>query len=252
MKLKIPTWIDPPKSSSVAAGISYWFFAFLCIPFLILLILSGPDSSSQHAWIDIAYHGINFLAALVIFFPYLKESAFTLRFEWKKCLITAVICAVAVTAVKIAISLLSIFLDNWLLFALSDGMLITTEAELLLLPTTLAVEQPIWGTLCLVLLTPLTVSCLFYACIFAPICSNRPWLAYIVTIVTLFIPRLLLVFCFWSFKEQIIIYLVQLPVHMLACLAYHKTNTIWTPIAVHVISNLIFVIISVILVLFYY
>ncbi len=81
MKLKLPAMVDRPESRAVVGGLTYWLFAFLVFPFMVLLIVSGPDISSQYAWIDIAYHGINFLVTLVIFLPYLRESAFMARFD---------------------------------------------------------------------------------------------------------------------------------------------------------------------------
>ena len=35
------------------------------------------------------------------------------------------------------------------------------------------------------------------------------------------------------------IYLMQLPIHLLACWSYHKADTIWAPIATHAIVNLL-------------
>ena len=89
-------------------------------------------------------------------------------------------------------------------------------------------------------MTPLTVSCLLYGCVFAPMCVKKPWLAYVVTIVLALAQKLMIFACFHSYEEQIALFWLQLPMHLIACWSYQKTDTIWTPIAVHMIANLIF------------
>jgi hypothetical protein len=99
--------------------------------------------------------------------------------------------------------------------------------------------QPLIGTFCMALLTPFAISGMYYATAFAPICVNRPWLAYIMVAVYLLVPRLLYALNWWLLSEEIMLYLVQLPIHLIACWSYQKTDTIWAPICSLAIVNLV-------------
>lgn len=114
-----------------------------------------------------------------------------------------------------------------------------TEASALSLPAVILLKHPVIGMLCMVLLTPLTVSCLFYATVFAPVCANRPRLAYLAMALALMIPRIFNIWWLGNAGFEICTYLLQLPVHLLACWAYQKTDTIWAPIAAHALTNLL-------------
>jgi len=99
--------------------------------------------------------------------------------------------------------------------------------------------SPLIGLTCMVLLVPIAISCMYYAPCFAPICANRPWLAYLLMALYLLLPRLINAFSFWYLVEEIPLYLVQLPIHMIACWSYQKADTIWAPICSLAIVNLI-------------
>ena len=43
----------------------------------------------------------------------------------------------------------------------------------------------------------------------------------------------------WPPEEELALYLAQLPLHWIACAAYHKADTIWAPIIVHMTANLL-------------
>ena len=58
------------------------------------------------------------------------------------------------------------------------------------------------------------------------------------TALVLALPRLANALTFWVPEEEMILYFAQLPIHMLACWAYQKTDNIWTPIVLHAVVNL--------------
>ena len=87
--------------------------------------------------------------------------------------------------------------------------------------------------------SPVAVSCLFYATAFAPVGCRRPWLAYPVVALLIAFPRICNGMTCWNPTEELVLYLAQLPMHLLACWSYQKTDTVWAPIAVHAAANLI-------------
>lgn len=230
--------VNEPDIRVVCSGIPYWFFAYFLLPSLISLSAVGAVGLSHEDWVEIAYHLVNFIFVLIFFFPYLKESFLMVQLYPKDVFGTAAACAVVIVVLKLATWILCAVSGNAVFAEAAFGSLVTTEADLLYYSTALIGTQPIWGTLCLVFLVPFTITCLFYASVFAPICTTRPWLAYLLIAVLPVLPRLSLVFCLWPLQQEMAIYLLQLPIHLIACWSYQKTDTVWTPIATLVFSNL--------------
>ena len=204
-----PTMLDEPDPHTVGTGVAYWMFAFFLFPALIALpLLSGLGLSDDggEIWFELGYHVCNFLAVFLIFFKYLKDAFFAVWLQFKKILGIAAICAAMIAALKLAILVLSLVSGNALFTQVSFGSLLTTEADLMFFSTALVEGQPLWGTLCVLLLTPITTSCLYYGSIFAPVCTSRPWLAYLLVALTPVLIHLSLVFCMWSMPQQIAIY----------------------------------------------
>ena len=242
MKLQtlVPTMTDQPEKKAIANGITYWIAAFLALPFVMILFTA--DIYNRHDWViwfEIGYHALNFVATLVFFCGYLKESFFNVQLCFKSFISTVLICLVLVVFLKIAVFIAAAVtgMEFWASAAL--GSLLTSEMDLLYFSCDLPHFSPVYGTICLVFLAPVTTSCLYYACCFAPVCSTRRWGAYPVVALALLIPRLALALSVWTLSEELIIYALQLPVHLLLCWAYQKTDTIWAPITVIALSNLL-------------
>ena len=237
-----PMMLDEPDAYTVGTGLGYWLFAFLLLPALLSLpLLSGLGltDAGNEIWIELGYHAVNFVVIFLTFFTYLKDAFFALWLKPKKVFGTAAICALIIVLLKIVIFLLASFSGNQLFAEAAFGTLLTTEMDLMYFSTALMVEQPLYTMLFVVLLTPITTSCLFYGSVFAPVCTSRPKLAYVLAALTPAVAHLLIVFCMWPMSQQMAIYLIQIPVHLIACWSYQKTDTIWTPILTHMLSNLV-------------
>lgn len=239
MKKLFPMMLDAPETKSIVFSIPYWLFSFLILPDLLSLSTILTRGQPYEIWLEIGYHLLNFVLVLFFFFTYLRDSFIILQVHTKEVLKTAGFCAMIATFCKLAGWNLAADSGNFLYADAAAGSFLTTESDLLFFPTAVLYYQPLWGTLCLGLLTPITVSCLLYASVFAPICTSRPWLAYPVMAGSLLLIRLSFAFCLWPIKEELAIYLVQLPVHMIACWSYQKTDTVWTPILMHLFTNLV-------------
>lgn len=236
-----PIMLDEPEAHACGTGLAYWLFAFFLIPAILSLSIINPLGLTQEEnmiWLEVGYHILNFAVVILTFFGYLKNSFSMAWLQAKKNLGIAAACAAVIVLLKVVIFALSLIGPNVLFAEMAFGTLLTTETDLLYFSTALLAIEPLWGLLCLLVLAPVTVSCLFYASLFAPVCTSRPWLAYVLMVVASGLLHLSLVFCLWPLEQQLAIWLIQIPVHLIACWSFQKTDTIWTPITVHMLSNL--------------
>lgn len=239
MKKLFPMMLDAPETKSLVCSIPYWILCFFIFPFLLNFATITHRGQPYEIWLEMGYHLLNFVLILFFFFTYLKDAFLMLQVHTGVILKTAAFCALGAVLLKIGFFSLAMFNKNVQFINAAFGSFLITESDLLFYSTGVIYEQPVWGTLCISLLAPVTVSCLLYASVFAPICTSRPWLAYLVMAGLLLLIRLSFAFCVWPMEEEMAIYLVQLPVHMLACWSYQKTDTVWTPILMHGFSNMI-------------
>ena len=237
MKKLFPVMYDLPERTMSVAGLIYGIIGFYTLPFLALFFSGGFVESADLSWFEFAYHLVNFCVAIWLFKSYLKDSWFNVQCNVKSFCITVAVCAgfmILYTTIMLFITF--VFRIEEMLFAAS-GTLPLVEIELFNLSANLVAVNPIGGLLCTVVLTPVTMSCIYYASGFAQVCSNRPWLAYIVITVGLAGPRALSALTFWSPSQNLILYLVQLPLHWIACYAYQKADTVWAPILTLAVAN---------------
>jgi len=236
MNKLFPDMFDRPDTHRVVAGIGFCLFPFFLVPFLLrILVVDTPKEYEVIAWLDIVYHVFNAVAMLVIFGAYLKESFFNVRYNVKNFFATVGIAAGAMILAGYVVGRMIGFTEKaWLAYSIFP----LTEVELMTLSGDILYFHPWVGLACMVLLTPLTISGMYYATAFSPLATNRPWLAYIIVAVYLLVPRLLYSFSFWYLEEELMLYLVQLPVHLIACWSYQKADTIWAPICSLTLVNL--------------
>jgi len=239
MKSHFPLMLDRPETSTVISGATYLCISFVFFPFMGIMFAQDESQMLYGAWIDIFYHLCNAVLAVCIFLRYLKDSFLNVQVYKKLFWATVGICTAAVVVLKIVIFGLSCLVGDEVFFQSAFGGLLTVEMELEVHSSFLVLEQPLWGTLVLVLACPFAISCLLYAGVFAPICTSRPWLAYVVVTAVLLLLRGVMIFNFWSSDLELMLFFISLPVHLLACLSYHITDTVWAPIAVHSFSNLV-------------
>ena len=238
MSEMFPMMIERPEDRTIVSGFVYWPFAFLVFPFLTLILSIGAQDPEYVCWMEIIYHVCNGVVVLPMFASYLKDAFLTVQLQPKRVAGIAAVCAAVIVVLKLTVWALGALSGSMLFFEAAAGSLITSEMDLLFYSSAVLDIQPLWGGLIFVLVAPFVTSCLYYACGFATIGVNRPKLAYLVMAGLLLIPRLLMAFCLWPIQEEMALYLIQLPVHLIACWAYQKTDTIWTPILVHFFSNL--------------
>lgn len=231
-----PEMYDRPDNGPVAASVIYWVVCYFMIPF-VTLVLSWAFSSdlTAVAGVDIATYILNFLCMIGLFRHYLSDSFFNVQTNKSSFIKTVLICTGLILLLEAGLLIGGIDRgwDNALWsYPISETSVVASTAFLV-------VANPLFGTLCMVVLTPVTVSCMFYGTVFAPIANKRPWLGYVAMAIMLCLPRLLSNWWLNMGTYDLTVYLLQLPVHLIACWAYQKTNTIWTPIFSLSITNLL-------------
>lgn len=237
MRLDMPTLLERPDTGNVLGALFYQIVAYFSLPFLLLLFLQGSyNDPATVSGVELFYHVLNFGVAFVIYREYLSDTFGDVRDDWKRLKKTV--------SLSTALILLLALVGNALfgtyqgLFSLAAyGALPLTEVDIFMTPSALVLYRPILGTICLVFLAPLTISCFLYGTVFAPICYTRPVLAYIAMAAFLAFPRFCNAATYWDPATEWMLYFTQLPLHMIACRAYQKTDSIWAPILTHAIVN---------------
>lgn len=239
MNHHFPTLTERPDNGNIFASLIYEVVAFFTVPFLLLLLLQGSLTSRKTvSVIEFAFHAFNFFVALFIYREYLTDTFADIRYNFKRLL--------KATSVNIALILLVVLVLHTL-FAYNRGLLSLTaygalplvEVDLFILPLDLVLTRPLLGTVCMVFLAPLAISCLFYATVFAPICYTRPVLAYFAMAAFLAFPRYCNAATYWDPATEWMLYFTQLPIHLIACRSYQTTDSIWAPILTHTVVNAI-------------
>ena len=231
MKQLFPDMYDQPGKGMPIAALAYWGFAFVGIPFLIPLLGFGLwDNESAVCWLDFVYHTINALVVVAMFGTYFQESFLNVEVDPGKFFKTvgaALLLMLAVVAVLhfgMRINVFDAYPINEMSVAVTSGFMLE--------------KMPVLGTVCHTLITPVVVVGLFYAVGFAPMCCRKPWLGYLVVTGLLILPVAFDIF--WRGEPELVIsmFVLQLPMHWIACWTYQKADTVWAPLVTLSVFNL--------------
>ncbi len=231
MKRIFPIMNDDAEKGMHFALLAYWVFAFWFLPFWMPLIGDGFwHNLPVISWFEIVYHVLNGLVVGFMLKTYLKDSFFRVQMDLKKfLLIVGLTALVMIMLVEGLIVCFGQVIDNF--YPLSEMTVALTSGYMV-------EQQPIFGTICHTLFTPFAVVGLFYATGFAPVCRRSRWLGYLVVTVVLALPCAFDIL--WRGQADLVImtYVLQLPVHWVACWTYQKLDTVWAPIATLAVFNL--------------
>ena len=237
-KLFPPMQVDRPVSSVIGI-IVCWIVSFFVVPFFLIPFAWGGvwGSVQGSSWVEIIYQILKAGVVVMLLKEFLSESFFFMQTDAKRCIGHAAL-AVALMIAVVAVEMV------WLV---SQGMQIPyllnafplVEMAATFTPGYLAYVNPIFGTISLVLAAPISTCGLLYVVGFAPACSKKTWLGYLCIAVVILIPALIGVMWQTDMALAMDMYLLQLPVHLIACWAYQRTDNIWTPIFALAILNLL-------------
>ena len=231
MKRFFPIMNDEPEKGMHFALLAYWFIGFELVPTFIPLISDGYwDNLPVISWFEIAYHVLNGVVILVMLKSYLEDSFLNVQLDPKRFLMIVGLSAlVMLVLAAVAYYFMGKVACNF--YPITERIVAITSGYL--------VEQhSIFGTICYSLFSPLAVVGLFYVSTFAPMCRRSSWLGYIV--VTLFITVPFVLEILWRGEAEYVglTFVLQLPMHWIACWTYQKADTVWAPVATLAVFNL--------------
>lgn len=244
MKKLFPGMMDRPGNGSIFGIFVYWLFGFVFFPFVMPILAVGSwENHVLLSWIEIVYYLINFLVVVTMMKSYLTDSFFTVRIKTAKFIKTVFLTFALMISAVLMCGAFCMFVSGYMLNLLSIFPM--TEFSVLISPEYLAAINPIFGTLCLTVLSPVSICGLFYAGGFAPVCCKKPWLAYIVVSLLLLLLTGFDILWRGGVESALLIFIFRLPVHLLACWGYQRTDTVWTPIASLALFNLMASVLSI-------
>lgn len=239
MKKFFPHMYDCPENSQAVGSLSYGIVAFVVLPFTFTLFFFDRNAEGIYLVLEYIYYGMNLAMMLAIFHPYLRDSWLNVAIAPKQVLGVSLGAAGVIAGLYIeftAAAARGLFESAGTVFF---GVLPLGGVELMLLPGDFVLFGGIPAMVFLTLAGPVITACLFYATAFAPVCaSGRRTLAYFAVAVLLAVPRIITYFTVWGGWKELALYLAQLPIHLIACWTYQKTDTVWAPIFTLAMVNL--------------
>lgn len=229
MKNLFPEMTESIEKGYIFCIFAYWLVCFVVFPFLIPVLAYGLwENTGVMVWFDCVYYAVNGCVMLMILGSFLRDSWFTVQLNPKNIIgTTAIASGLMILWVLISMFILTLRFEQplfvWNIFPISQmGVAMT--------PGLLVEGNPVFGTLCLTVLVPVTVCGLFYVTVFGPVCCNHGGYAYTAVTLLLILPSAFDIFWRGDLEFEILTYLFRLPVHLLACWSYQKTDTVWAPI----------------------
>ena len=233
-----PSMYSKPEKFQIFVLIPCWILVFVLIPiYMPILGLGLWEQYETSVWLEIGYHVVNGLLMLFIISGYLKEDWFMvstdLRYYLKHIALT-----VGLVVVAEVVLIGTLFLFGFDVITMLECLPVV-EMFVSHTPLFMIELEPIIGAITLSVFAPLSICALFYCLGFAPICYIKPWLAYLsIAIITLIPPIINII---WRGGASLVLsgYLVQLPIHLLVCWSYQKTDNVWTPLVSLAAVNLL-------------
>lgn len=237
-----PTMTSRPEPGYPFFIFAYWVIAFIGLPLLSpILAVAFGGTITEYFWTECVYYIINAAVLFFIMREYLIDGFLEVQINPKAIFLT-VAATVGMMLISIIVSALALAVFSYSPWYILDSLPLV-EMTVLVSPGRLVVEHPLIATLLLSVVVPFGICGLFYVPGFAPICCKKPWLAYLVMIFVLFLPVLFDILWRGEPWHVLLIFAIRLPIHLLACWSYQKTDCIWTAIfsvgAVNLIMSLV-------------
>ena len=233
-----PGMTSKPEKFKVLSLIPCWIWVFVLLPmFMPFLGLGLWEQDEFSVWLEIGYHVANGVAMFLLMRSYLSDEWFMVTtavpFYLKHIALTVGLMMVTELGLLVALSLFGVDIT-----AFVNGLPVV-ELTVCHTPLSLVTLEPIFGTITLSVFAPISICVLFYCFGFSPVCYKKPWLAYLCIAVITLIPPVVDILWRGAATLVLSVYLIQLPIHLLACWSYQKTDNVWTPLVSLVITNLL-------------
>ena len=233
-----PSMHSKPEKIQLFALIPCWVWVFVLLPMFMPLLGFGLwEQWELSVWLEIGYHVLNGILMLLIISSYLKDEWFMVTtdvlFYLKHVLLTVGLMVGA------ELILQGVLFYSGFHIAYTLECLPVVEMSVSHTPLFVIDLQPIFGTIVLSVFAPISICTLFYCLGFAPLCNKKPWPAYLCVAVITLIPPVVDILWRGDSMYALIAYLVSLPIHLLACWSYQKTDNVWTPLVSLMTANLL-------------
>ena len=238
MRKLFPSMNSKPEFIRIFLLWGGYVWVFVLVPLFMPFMGAGLWEDPQAiVWVEIGYHVLNGVVMLVLIASYLKDEWFMvstdLRYYLKHIGLTVGLI-LGTLVLWVGTLFLSGFDFYLLLESLPVGEMIVSHT-----PGAMIYYKPLFGTIALSLFSPFCICALFYCSVFAPVCYKKPWLAYVCVALVTMIPPVVDILWRGDALFNLCSYLVRLPVHLLACWSYQKTDNVWTPIGALMGTNLV-------------
>lgn len=231
--------LEAPPFSHVLCGAICSILCFFSLPFILWRISDGfYNNPFVLSWFEIGFHLLIFLVIFFLFREFLQDSLLNIQLNRTEFIKTVAIASGWMLVVGLLWFVLYKRTGNEMLFVAAFGTFPLTELDVLLLGADVVIANPIFATACMVLVTPVITGCLYYAIGFAFFHNIHPLLGWIMVCLATAFPRLCCGSTWWVPEQQWMLYISQLPMHLIGCWAYRKMDTVWAPIAALAAVNL--------------
>ncbi len=240
MKKLFPLMYNRINTGHIIAIYIYWFMAFIFVPFAIPFLAYGLwSNTSILSWIECIYYLLNAVVMVILLKEHFKSSYYYARRKKKNFVYTLLIACGLMISVAVLEARLFGFITMHYTFPL-------TNFEVMMSASDAVAANHIFGTFAVAVFSPVAISGLFYAPCFAPICSKRPWLAYLAVSLLLLAVSGFDILWRDNAVTVLILYALRLPIHLLACWSYEKTDSVWAPVGSLALFNLLFALLSIV------
>lgn len=248
MSKVFPSMHSKPAKYSFFVLIVYWILLIIVLPTNLPLLAAGLwERWEISAWFQIIYYLLNALILAMFMKSYLKEEWFMVTTDFRFYLKHAGL-TIAMSVGIVVLTLATVYFGGVSIRHMANGLPLV-EMTVSHTPLALLEYRPLFGTLAVTFCTPITMCILYYCFAFAPIAYKRPWLAYLLIPVVTVLPHIVDIIWRDGAQQALSMYLIQLPVHLLACWSYQKTDNVWTPIFTLAGTNLILSLLQIFLIL---
>lgn len=238
MKELFPSMTSKPEKFNLFARILCWICVFIAIPrFLPFMGFGIWDEVELSSWLEIGYHVASGLIMLWVIGSYLKDEWYMVTTHFRYYLKHVALTVALMVAAELWL-LSALYLCGFKIESLQEGLPVV-EMSVSHTPLLLVLTEPIFGTIALSVFTPISVCALFYCFGFAPVCYKKTWLAYLCVVLITLIPPIIDILWRGGASFVLSCYLAGLPIHLLACWSYQKTDNVWTPLLSLALMNLL-------------
>ena len=227
-----------PEKIQIFAIIPCWFWVFVLLPMFMPFLGFGLwEQWETSVWLEIVYHVANGILFLLIILSYLKDEWVMMTTDVSHYLKHVALTVALILGAELVL-LGGLYISGFDITKMLENLPVT-EMSVSHTPLFVIDLEPVFGTLVMSVFAPISICVLFYCLGFAPICYKRPWLAYLCIVIITLIPPAIDIL--WRGIAELVLYgyLVRLPIHLLACWSYQKTDNVWTPMISLSTTNLL-------------